>query len=290
MGLASAQVRSGSRDGQRSSHRSRLTGHIVRVMQVISLGPLTLNAYTFLITGAALGSLGVGWWQSRDARLPPAALIIASFALLFARAGYVILNWAYFREHVAEIATRDGLTGLSEHAAILGVVCGLTCVRNVSSVAFKPSFVLLACVFIAVAASLGCIPNGCAYGREVFWQTDGPASLAWRVRADWPDAYGLNNPRWPVQGLLAAWLVLAGIGVWLWVRTNRPSKSPWLALVLMLMSFAAGDFVLQYLRGDPALMFASLRVYQWLDLGLIALLAPLAVMLMTTQSHFRRKV
>jgi hypothetical protein len=120
-------------------------------------------------------------------------------------------------------------------------------------------------ILLGIAASLGCIPNGCAYGREVFWQTDGADSLAWRLHADWPDAYLVNNPRWPTQALMALWLAIAGVLLWRQAHLLPP-------LPTLVVAFAAGDFLVQFLRGDPILMVAGLRIYQWFDLvlGLLA--------------------
>ena len=244
-------------------------------MQFVSLGPFTLNVYTLLIALAALGSLGVAWWQTRgilslSKDIVFAALIIAVLALAFARLGYVALNIDYFREHANEIVS---LTGLSEHAAIVGACVG--CWLLAKRVPL-PTFSILNFQFsISAAASLGCIPNGCAFGRAVFWQTDGAASLAWLLRADWPDAFGVNNPRWPTQALMAAWLLVMFVLVCAWVRNSRVgaqfAHGRANHTTHFTLSFAFGDFALQFLRGDSAFMFASLRIYQWFDLALIGI-------------------
>jgi hypothetical protein len=131
-------------------------------------------------------------------------------------------------------------------------------------------------LLISIAAALGCIPNGCGFGREVFWQTDGAGSLAWLLRADWPDATLTRNPRWPTQALLAGWLALGP--VLLWILTRRPV----LLRVVMpaaLLWFAACDFMAQSTRGDMALMLTNLRVFQWFDV----ILALLSILVMTRQ-------
>jgi prolipoprotein diacylglyceryltransferase len=235
--------------------------------QFISLGPLMLNLYTLLIGLAVLGLLAWHWFRRRDARIFAVVLVVAVFALAFGRAGYVALNWDYFREHPAEIAS---LTGLSEHAAIVGAVIGYWLLVKLHQPTTNNQHLLtIAFVLVAVAASLGCIPNGCAYGREVFWQTDGEFSLAWRLRADWPDATLINNPRWPAQALLAAWMTVGAI-------LALSSLSPLSPLPLVIL-FAAGDFLVQFLRGDAALMVAGMRIYQWFDLALAGLAAALLI-------------
>jgi len=236
--------------------------------QFVSLGPLTLNVYTFLIALAALAGLGWAWLGGRDAG---AFTIAALGALVGGRAAYVALHWDYFHEHTHEIIA---LAGLSEHGAILGgaiVACAAHGAQRASLLRFSIGHAQFL-VLLGVAASIGCIPNGCAYGREVFWQTDGADSLAWRLHADWPDAYSVNNPRWPTQAFMALWLAITGaLLLWGQVRSLPP-------LAMLAVAFAVGDFFIQFLRGDAALMVGGLRVYQWFDLAL-ALLAVAAVAL-----------
>lgn len=241
--------------------------------QFVSLGPLTLNLYTALVALAALAPPTWAWLRTRDGRIFPAALIVALSACVFGRAGYVVLHWDYFREQPAEIVS---LAGLSEHAATVGGVIAAWGLRRAARApdalypAFAAQFIL-----VGIAASIGCIPNGCAYGREVFWQTDGEHSPAWLLRADWPDAYSIHNPRWPTQAFMALWL--APVGVLLaamWIRaTRRRTPLRLHHLLIPLALIALGDLLIQFLRADPAPAFAGLRVYQWLDLAMILLAA-----------------
>lgn len=258
--------------------------------QFISLGPLTLNSYTFLVTLAAFASLAWWWVETRDARILPSALILAFGALVGGRTLYVAMHWDYFREHTNEILS---LAGLSEHGAILGGLFVFVVARggewgigNQESEVGNllptprsplPSFhFLLLFTAVAIAASLGCIPNGCGYGREVFWQTDGEYSLAWLLHADWPDAYSIRNPRWPTQALLAMWMAIVGLSFTLWAQrrasSDREARQPGATLpapACLIFAFAIGDFLIQFLRGDPAAVWGGLRIYQWLDLALL---------------------
>ncbi|MCS6846253.1 MAG: prolipoprotein diacylglyceryl transferase [Anaerolineae bacterium] len=267
--------------------------------QFISFGPLTLNLYTVLIALAVLAPLAWAWLQARDGRIFTVALVAACFALAFGRAGYVALNWDYFREHTNEILS---LAGLSEHGAIAGGVIAY-CVLRLASRVSRPASQSLNSQFsifnfqfilVGIAASIGCIPNGCAYGREVFWQTDGEHSLAWLLHADWPDAYSISNPRWPTQMFMAGWLAVAGAS---WAvltrgqgdretrrqgdretRYNYCYPVPLSPLLLVTLSFAVGDFLIQFLRGDPAPVLAGLRIYQWFDLALLAFATALLIL------------
>ncbi|WP_169239179.1 prolipoprotein diacylglyceryl transferase family protein [Candidatus Roseilinea sp. NK_OTU-006] len=241
--------------------------------QFISVGPFALNLYTALIAAAVLATSAWAWRHTRDGRVIMGVCVVALFALAFGRIGYVALHWEYFREHTHELFSS---AGLSEHGAVgggtIGLILALRVVRCMSP-AFVRQWLPLALSLVGIAASIGCIPNGCAYGREVFWQTDGESSPAWLLRADWPDAYSIHNPRWPTQALMASWLAATGASwaVWTGLRANRRgcrSVSP--AISFAILCFAAGDFLIQFLRGDPAPMLAGLRIYQWLDLGGLA--------------------
>ncbi|MCS7056551.1 MAG: prolipoprotein diacylglyceryl transferase [Thermoflexales bacterium] len=235
--------------------------------QFVSLGPFTLNLYTLLIVLATLAPPVWAWFRTRDGRIALATSVVAFGALAFGRAGYVALHWDYFRDHSGEILA---LAGLSEHAAVIG---GLIAARSLRAVpclsGMRHSLLTAQFILVGIAASIGCIPNGCAYGREVFWQTDGEHSLAWLLRADWPDAYTIQNPRWPTQALMALWLAAIGV-VHLILEARHRSGSCFPHLLGLLGCASLGDFLIQFLRGDPAPMLAGLRLYQWLDLLSVA--------------------
>ncbi|MFN4293839.1 MAG: prolipoprotein diacylglyceryl transferase family protein [Thermoflexales bacterium] len=252
--------------------------------QFISVGPFALNLYTALIAAAALATSAWALRQTRDGRVVVGILVVALSALTFGRAGYVALHWEYFRERTDEMLS---LAGLSEHGAVWGGAIGLLLALRAARFA-PPALVRQwlppALSLVGIAASVGCIPNGCAYGREVFWQTDGEHSLAWLLRADWPDAYSMSNPRWPTQAFMASWLAAAGVSwaVWTGLRASgRGCRSVLPAVGFAILCFAAGDFLLQFLRGDLAQMWAGLRIYQWLDLGLLASAAAISALSIT---------
>ncbi|GIV84270.1 MAG: hypothetical protein KatS3mg052_1277 [Candidatus Roseilinea sp.] len=252
--------------------------------QFISVGPFALNVYTALLAAAALATSAWALHQTRDRRIIIGVFFVALFALAFGRIGYVALHWEYFRERTDQLFS---LAGLSEHGAVGGGTIGLILALRVArgmSPAFVRQWLPLALSLVGIAASIGCIPNGCAYGREVFWQTDGEHSPAWLLRADWPDAYSIHNPRWPTQAFMASWLAATGASwaVWTGLPANRRgcrSVSP--AIRFAILCFAAGDFLIQFFRGDPAPTLAGLRIYQWLDLGLLASVAMTSVFTIT---------
>jgi prolipoprotein diacylglyceryltransferase len=228
-----------------------------------------------LLAFALLAPLGLAFVRSRDQRLFSAALFIAGSAMLAGRAAYVLIHWEYFSEHRAEVI---GFAGLSEHGAIAGGMAAYLILRRAvhPPPAHLGSVCSAAFVLVAIAASLGCIEAGCAYGREVFWQTDGEASLAWQMQVDWPDAYQVRNPRWPTQVLMAAWM--AGCGLVLWLAKARAPE-------VLVPCFAIGDFGWQFLRGDSAALLGPFRIYQWLDLIFIVISALKVIIFMSRSSR-----
>jgi prolipoprotein diacylglyceryltransferase len=225
---------------------------------------------------AAVGVTFVAWLPSRDWRVPMNAAVIAAGALAVGRAGFVALNWPYFSEHQNEIAS---FAGISEHAAIAGATIGYWLLAK----AHQPLSTLhlslvTALLLVGIAASIGCIPNGRAFGREVFWQTDGAGSLAWLLRADWPDATLTRNPRWPAQALLAGWLTL-GLVVLMRLSWKLGQNKSMLVMPVALLWFAGGDFMVQFTRGDAVLMLANVRIYQGFDV----MLAVVSILVLTRQ-------
>lgn len=252
--------------------------------QFISVGPFVLNLYTALIAAATLATSAWALHQMRDGRVVVGILVVALCAVTFGRAGYVALHWEYFRERADEMLS---LAGLSEHGAVWGGAAGLLLAlraAHFASPALVRRWLPPALSLVGIAASVGCIPNGCAYGREVFWQTDGEHSLAWLLRADWPDAYSSANPRWPTQAFMASWLAATGVSwaVWTGLRAKgRGGSSVLPAFGFAILCFATGDFLIQFLRGDPAPVLVGLRIYQWLDLGLFASVAAISALVIT---------
>jgi len=87
---------------------------------------------------------------------------------------------------------------------------------------------------VGIGASIGCVPNGCGYGREVFWTGD---PLLWLLRVDWPDVMLVRNPRLPTQLFTVAWLMVCLMAV---QRLRRP--------VWAIVMIAAGDWLIGFLR------------------------------------------
>jgi phosphatidylglycerol:prolipoprotein diacylglycerol transferase len=93
----------------------------------IQLGPLRLPTYATLLSLGLVGGVLLSLWQGLRRGLSPgrpfdAALLGFSGGLVGARATYVAINWAYYRDHLAE-AIRLWAGGLAwQGGLILGAV------------------------------------------------------------------------------------------------------------------------------------------------------------------------
>ena len=233
--------------------------------QTLSLGPLQISLYSALI---GLGVLLPVAWQllhSGDERVLTDVLIIGLLALVAGRIGYVAVHWAYFDDHRAQIVSLAS-PGYSEHLALL-LAWSVGC-KTLQAPRLTPHAFLAIATLVGIGASIGCIPSGCAFGREVFWQ-DGTYRLGWLIRADWPDAFGVNNPRWPTQAIMAMWLAFCYGSALLWQRRGR--LAPGQMLVVWVLLFSIGDSVIQLLRADESLLIRNIKIEQYFNLILFIL-------------------
>ncbi len=226
-------------------------------------------SYSAWMSLAVIGGLGLTWLQAKRRGLPPAqtldvALVALAVGVIGARLGYVVLHWVYFQQHFGE-AIRWWRGGLDWHSGLMAGLLGTVIygrykqlpVRQVLD-AYAPG--------LAVGCALGwlaCHTAGCAYGIPVW-----PDQPLWFLAADLPDSLGIQEPRVAVQLLGAGWaaIVLLGIGAWLVV--GRHGSTPGARFALFMCLYSAGMFALGFVRGDEMTRLGSLRLDQWVDLGL----------------------
>lgn len=217
---------------------------------------------------ALFGLAGLGWVLWRNCRsLPEVAdalervFITGLVALVCGRIGYALLNAQFFAQKPRALLNFD-TPGLAEQTALLGAWLAWAIFGRAK---LPGAFIALAAL-VGVGASVGCMGAGCAYGREVFWQ-DGANHIGWLLRADLPDAYSILNPRLPTQMMMAVWLAALGLGA------RRQA--------VFCAAFFIGDFLIQFLRADPAgFVMANLRGSQWLDLACLALVCGISFVTM----------
>ena len=234
---------------------------------LFQVGRFTVYTYTVLLDLGLLAGLGLFWWLSRrqfdlDTVLD-ATLCAVAGGVVGGRVAYVIANWVYFRERVAE-AFFVWKGGLSFHGAFLA---GLAAFAAYALYRRLPLLRLADLAAPALALGqvfgwLGCLMAGSAYGLI----GDGLVHLFL------PDIYGLEARRFPTQiaGAVAALAILA---ILLGLRQRIPVAGSIFALYLLLSS--AAHFLLELTRGDETIYWGAWRAAQWVDLALILAAAAL---------------
>ncbi|MBN1179872.1 MAG: prolipoprotein diacylglyceryl transferase, partial [Anaerolineae bacterium] len=131
-----------------------------------------------------------------------AVLGAAVAGMAIGRVAYVALNWSYFQTHLLE-AAQLWRGGLWAPAVVAGAILGAAVVAWQRRLDLRDVLDALApaAAAVAVAAWLGCLQRGCAWGLEL-WPHQ---TLLWPLRVELPDLYGLVAPRLPVQIAGAAW-------------------------------------------------------------------------------------
>lgn len=197
-----------------------------------------------------------------------------------ARLVHVAVHWAYFSQHTGEIAA-IWRGGLDWHGAVLGGLLALIGTARLRRVEWRNLTDTLAFVLPAGAALAfaGCLPTGCAAGREVASLVDYPQPLV----AELPDVYGLIAPRFASQ-LYGVVLSLALLGL-VWLLQRRVDVRGFhLWPVLALLSL--GIFLIGFTLGSDVPMVGTLRLDQLLDL--ITTLAAAIMGAVVVWQHTRR--
>lgn len=225
----------------------------------------TLPTYTLYVAIGILVAMvvTVGLYRWRYVT-PVAALVDTLLAGLIggvigARAGHVLLHWAYFQTHTNEIADLQA-GGLDWHGAVIGTWLAVIIVARIRQV--RLSILLdglaLALPLIGLMAWWGCGAAHCSYGAEVEVMTDYPAIAVWEEAG----RFNLVAPRFATQrlGMLLSTgtLALAVLFTWRgWLQDRR--------FWYVLAAYAAGMMLIDSLRGDYALELGGQRLDVWLD-------------------------
>lgn len=171
-----------------------------------------------------------------------------------ARAAYVLANWDYFRAAPGEIIRVDQ-GGLVYYGGFLGAGLALILFARLSG---RPLFATTDLVITALPLGhafgrVGCFLNGCCGGSVA------PAGC--------PGTLGL--PHYPVQ-LYEAAFNLALYAVLFRLYRIPAWRRPGRLLTVYLLSYPAGRFLLEFIRGDERLRVGHLDVAQVVSLALLA--------------------
>lgn len=254
----------------------------------IHLGPIALSTYTLLLDVGIIA--GLTWLmvsarhlgRTEASRWLNAGLATVAAGLIGARAGYVLVNWAYFHDHLGE-AVQLWLGGLSWHGGLFaGVLMLIVWARwrhlplGALADAAAPGMLLG-----LTAGWIGCLMVGCNYGREVF----DPTSPWRRLAAELPDIYGVVVPRLVSQAFAAGWALVVLALLLLVRRAQLPSGGRFL---LALSLFSLGLFAVGFTRGDASPPVGPWRLDQAIDLGIAV--ASLGGLLAALLFHKRKRI
>jgi phosphatidylglycerol:prolipoprotein diacylglycerol transferase len=234
---------------------------------LIRIGSHVVFSYTVaLVVGMALG-MAVCYRSARE-RLPdPAIVLDAGFwallgGVLGGRGGYVLLNWAYYVDHLDRaLRLREG--GLSWHGALIGGCAAVALWYAIRLQGDRSAFdwrdlADVAASGLALGSAFGWLAallTGSAYGAEASGYMP---PLSW-LAANLPDIYGVDAVRFLTQPLMIVWsLLLWGL---LWGLRRRLPRGGTFALYLLV--YALGDFAVAFLRGDGTWRW-GLWWWQWL--------------------------
>jgi hypothetical protein len=175
--------------------------------------------------------------------LSPLSLLSLHFVVCSLCVGYALL-----RRKVVGVETH---TLLEIFAIALAVMCSVTWLAGLSTLAYLDATITGTCVFVAIGR-IGCFSVGCCYG----------------VKADiglvYPHECGGDGKtrRFPVQLLDAAvWTLLACV-CWTLVGGTMPG----LPLATVLLGYGLARYSIEFLRGDRRPHWQGRSLSQWLSL------------------------
>ena len=234
---------------------------------------IDVPSFTALMVLALGAGFALTWVAARRTDLPPAdvldvALVAVLVGVIGARAGYVTVNWDYYRSHTNEIA-QVWQGGLVWHSGLAGGVIGAAVASAWRKLDLRAVLSALTPGLMAGVAFgwIGCYLAGAAYGREVF-----PGDRWWFLAADLPDMYGLLNPRFATQLLGAAWAAVCfGISNIEWRMANGRFATSGIRFAATMALYSAGTFVLGFTRGDAVPLLGAWRLDQVIDAGIVIL-------------------
>ncbi|MEL6406687.1 MAG: prolipoprotein diacylglyceryl transferase family protein [Chloroflexota bacterium] len=249
----------------------------------VLFGNVVSNYTLMLILGVGLSFVWMIARAESHVRVRRLDVCIASLigAIVLGRAGHVILNWAFFTDRTDIIWRLDAEGGLLWQGCLVGALLAGWMMAKVRKLSVQ-SLLMDASVVVpllAVCAWLACDAVACGYGQSVERLSDYPTWQVWIA----PDIFGIQQPRFATQRIAAQIALVAGISVLIVHSVFRRRSKPaswlfWMAVV----AIAVSNLGIGFLRGDYALLWAGLRVGQWLDVA-ITLFALLMVILIANK-------
>lgn len=223
-------------------------------------GELFIYSFTIVLALGVLAGIGLTIWRDRQSSARQwLDLILAMMAgaIIGGRIGFILFNWQYYQERTNEI-WQFSQGGFNYYFAFGAGLLTLLIWSILKGKSFYQSFAKLAPAFLlfTVFAWAACWFEGCAYGKTT---VIGPLS------ANLPDDFGVSAVRYQSQliGLLLSFLLF----ILILFLSNKIQARTVFWFTIASLSFV--HLVTTFLRGDPAPMWAGLRLDAWVDLLLI---------------------
>jgi len=243
---------------------------------LFTIGNLQIPTYTVLLDLGLILGLVLAYLEGKRLLASGESLLDLGLwaiigGIVGGRLGYVLVNWQIFAEEwTRAFYIWEG--GLSFHGAFFGGAAVLALYAWLQRAEGRDAFWRQLDALtpgLAVGMVFGwaaCLMGGCAYGA--LGQGLGYAVL--------PDLFGVEASRFATQavGLIYALLLLAGC--WL-LRGRWPFTGA--AFLIYLLLYFAGQFFLEFTRGDEALYFGPWRLAQLLDVVLVLVVSALLLWL-----------
>jgi prolipoprotein diacylglyceryltransferase len=227
----------------------------VSVFNVLGVFPLFVG----LGTGVGLSWIALRAHQKSVLLHLETGIAAICGGIIGGRAGYVLVNWAYFSQHPLDIVQLF-LGGLSWPGVALGATLGLWLFARLWRIAFLETLdiVLPLAGTLAVSAWLAVWLEGSVYGVET------SSWLALYAKDEW----GQVGRRLPVQ-ILGTCLPLAIL--W-WVdrqpNLQLPAGKP---AIIFGAGFSVMMLVISFLRGDPAPTWQGIHLDAWAAMFIVVI-------------------
>ena len=212
-------------------------------------GELPLYSYSVMVVVAFLAALAYTCFEARREgenldRVVDLSFWIFLFSILGARTLHVLVEWRSFVGHPLDIF-KIWQGGLAYYGGFFAAILAcLVFIRYHRLPLAKWTDLLAPVAVIDIGfGRIGCLLNGCCYGRpapNLPWAITYPAGRL-PLALD-----GIPLHPAPIYESLVGFLLL-GYLVWLQRRPHRPGQVVW----TMVFGYAVARFIIEYFRADP---------------------------------------
>lgn len=235
--------------------------------------PVTIHSYGLLLAIAVLTGTFLLVRDAGASNIKPEVIYDLVFwamvgGIIGARAFYVILNYPFFAANPNEIfmIQKGGLAW--QGGLVVGGLATFLFIRGRKL--FLPVMLDLCAPYVALGESIGrigCLLNGCCYGKAVEWGLYFPVH----------DARLHPTQLYLSAGYLVIFIILR------WYQIS--SQIPGLVFASYLILTSTLRFFIEFFRADHDILFIGLSIYQFVSLGIFVFALIFAYMMLIKYSH-----